>query len=779
MQWDRILADAERAQALAPDAAAAFLTTLETTTDHAGEVRSLLTRLSAGFLATSADEWAENVELVGGEGKRIGPWRLEALLGRGGMGEVWRARRDDGLYDQNAAVKLMQPGGPERAARFDNERRRLAQMEHPGIARILDGGITGEGVAYMAMDLVDGQPIDQYAAKLSSREQVRLIADACDAVHHAHTKLILHRDLKPANILVDRQGQVRLIDFGIASSLAEDEAGGPLTLAYAAPEQLRGAPLSVATDVFALGLVMHTVLTGRVPRRLADASPATEIRTAGSADLTAIILKATRADAVFRYPSAEALAADLRRYLDGQAVKARDGGPAYRFGKFLGRYPIASSATALAVLALVGGLAASLSFANISHSAERRASEALAQAEWQLKRTATFYHAQVAYGDALQRLFGAGSDAETLGNALRNIWQEAYDKRESNPDTAAALSYAIGRNFYFRGDNVSALSIFDVWMHEGYGSPELIATGEEVYALMLMDAGRTDEAIPRMRALVSHFDTGFATSLSDQVNYAVRLARLTGDESDVALAEYLLQQRMSQDLPPFDRLFGFSQLAVLRMLRDDQEGALQAYRDTLRMLDLHPEYAASGRDITRFNLASVYLFHRGDTIEATRLADLILTEDVELKGESLQTGRGFLIRGLAAEAEGRTEDALRDIESAHQIFLNFAGPSSPHSISALSARAVTYAANGQAEEAAVAIAEAKILIEEDTDSIEFPIVLRVADLLVRQLAGADSGAIGQAALSESELDGLRRDPVSRYYFDRLIAARAARANGTD
>lgn len=336
----------------------------------------------------------------------------------------------------------------------------------------------------------------------------------------------------------------------------------------------------------------------------------------------------------------------------------------------------------------------------------------------------------------MQRLFGANADAEALSSALNNIWLEAHANRAGNPETAAALSYAIGRNFYFRGDNVSALSIFDAWMGEGYGPPEMIAFGEEVYAMMLQDAGRVDEAIPRMRDLVLRFDTGFATSLTDRVNYAVRLARMTRDEADILLGEDLLQQRLTHDLAPFDRLYAFSQLGSLRMIRDDREGALEAYGEVLRMYELHPEYASNGRDISRFNVASLQLFVRSNSSEADRLADLILTEDFALKGVSLQTGRGYLIRGLAAEAEGRTGDALAALSAAYETFSSFAGAESTHAISALSALAVAHASAGNLQAAEEELARASALIGEADAGDDRQRKIRLAHLLIRRSAGA-------------------------------------------
>ncbi|MFN3314073.1 MAG: hypothetical protein ACK46Q_11470, partial [Hyphomonas sp.] len=266
---------------------------------------------------------------------------------------------------------------------------------------------------------------------------------------------------------------------------------------------------------------------------------------------------------------------------------------------------------------------------------------------------------------------------------------------------------------------------------------------------------------------VARFDTGFAPSLPDRVNYAARLARMTRDDSDIQLAEDLLQQRIEQDLPPFDRLYSFNQLASLRLVRDNREGAMDAYRQTLRLFDLHPEFAASGRDITRFNLASLLVFTGGDTGEASQLANLIVTEDLALKGESLQTGRGYLIRGLAAEAEGRIDDALGDLQAAYDNFSGYAGASSSHAISALSAIAFAHASSGnwQAADSTLGLAR-NALSDVDSDDPRNRAV-RIAQLLTRLSAREDAVAISDAMQAEAIDPRLRTDALSRYYHERL------------
>jgi eukaryotic-like serine/threonine-protein kinase len=337
-----------------------------------------------------------------GIGSFVGSWRVLRELGRGGMGIVYLVERPDAELPLRAALKRQRDGGgldPHRLRRFREERRILAQLQHPGIARLLDGGVTSDGSPWFAMEYVDGVPIDEWCAaqRLGVRERVRLLLRVLDAVQHAHTRLVVHRDLKPGNVLVDRDGTPRLLDFGIAKLLsAEDEThtgarastvtrlhGTPMSLPYAAPEQIREEPISIATDVYALGVMLYELLTGALPygdghdgralleaRILAGEAPRPSIRlvAADSAkigmdaaansrllrgDLDLVVLRAMHADPTRRYSGAAALADDLRAWLDGLPVTARPDSTEYRLRKFVGRYPVPVGAAGLLLAALL------------------------------------------------------------------------------------------------------------------------------------------------------------------------------------------------------------------------------------------------------------------------------------------------------------------------------------------------------------------------------------------------------------------------------------------
>ena len=343
----------------------------------------------------------------------VGGYRVVGELGRGGMGIVYAAERVDGTFEKTVALKLVQHGKAtaDAARRFARERRVLARLDHPGIARLLDGGVTPDGRPYFIMERVDGVPLTAYAAAhdLDTDARLELLLDVCDAVAHAHRLLIVHRDLKPSNVFVaeDETGapQVKLLDFGIAKALDEDDdeealtqtGGGALTPAYAAPEQVAGEPVTAATDVYALGVMAYELLVGKRPYGFASRAPAevarvvresqptrpseavrTTTQPAAAApeaadparwaaptkrlrgDLDAIVLQALRKEPERRYATAAELAADLRRHVEGRPVTARGDGLGYRASRFVRRHALAVSVTAALALVLVGGTAAVL-----------------------------------------------------------------------------------------------------------------------------------------------------------------------------------------------------------------------------------------------------------------------------------------------------------------------------------------------------------------------------------------------------------------------------------
>ena len=333
-------------------------------------------------------------------GARIGPYRLDRLIGEGGMGQVWLATRADGLYERKVALKLLRPGlaDPRLRQRFDREREILARFAHPYIARLLDAGIDKDGQPYLALEYVDGEPLTSYcqSRQLDIAARLDLFRQVCEAVSHAHANLIVHRDLKPSNILVTPAGHVRLLDFGIAKLLdveplpveATRTGVRTFTLHYAAPEQIRGEPVTTMTDVYSLGVVLYELLTGSKPYRLTrqtdaeweeailvgeplrpsqaaarasgeSARPYSPARLARelAGDLDNISLKALAKRPEQRYVSAEALSQDLLSYLRGRPVSARGESLGYRTRKYLHRHRWALGAAALVLAVMTTALA--------------------------------------------------------------------------------------------------------------------------------------------------------------------------------------------------------------------------------------------------------------------------------------------------------------------------------------------------------------------------------------------------------------------------------------
>jgi formylglycine-generating enzyme required for sulfatase activity/serine/threonine protein kinase len=352
---------------------------------------------------------AENDDAIG---ETIGAWRIESLLGEGGMGRVWLASRADAAFEMKAALKILRSNRLDRraAARFELERQALARLEHPGIARLLDGGTTRDGVPWLAMERVEGERIDHAcdARRATIDGRVAAMIEVCGAVEHAHRRFVVHRDLKPSNVLIDGEGRSRLLDFGIAKLLADDGADAAsataltaadervLTPRYASPEQVRGEHVGVASDVYSLGVLLHELLAGRSPYDITTESryaieraiceldprpPSVSLATLRSTqpelaaaiarsratnpvdliatlrgDLDSIVACCLAKEPERRYASAAALGADLARYRAGQPVVARGNGLAYRAAKFVRRNPVASGIATLLVASIALGL---------------------------------------------------------------------------------------------------------------------------------------------------------------------------------------------------------------------------------------------------------------------------------------------------------------------------------------------------------------------------------------------------------------------------------------
>ncbi|HEX5230185.1 MAG TPA: serine/threonine-protein kinase, partial [Bryobacteraceae bacterium] len=321
------------------------------------------------------------------QGRRIGPYLVLEEIGHGGMGAVYRAVRADDQFSQQVAIKVVRGGLSDRFAdqRFKAERQILADLNHANIARLLDGGATEDGRPYVVMEYIQGVPIDEFAEarKLSVRDKLKLFRTVCSAVAFAHQRLVIHRDIKPANILVTAEGVPKLLDFGIAKILDSDRPGEAeptvtlvrmMTPEYASPEQVRGEAVTTGTDVYSLGVVLYGLLTGRQPYRITSRTAheiikavleteperPSAINPRFRGDLDNIVLKALRKEPERRYASVEQFSEDIRRHLEGLPVSARPDTLAYRTSKFVRRHKWAVMAAAIAVLALLGGMAATL-----------------------------------------------------------------------------------------------------------------------------------------------------------------------------------------------------------------------------------------------------------------------------------------------------------------------------------------------------------------------------------------------------------------------------------
>ena len=426
-------------------------------------------------------------------GRQVGPYRLEHLLGEGGMGQVWLAARADGLYQRRVALKLLRPGlaDTDLRLRFTRERQILARLAHPHIARLLDAGISADGLPYLALEHIDGIPITDYCRQHDTPLATRLhmFEQICAAVSHAHANLIVHRDLKPSNILVTPAGDVLLLDFGIAKLLDGSGDGFPertrtgtraFTLHYAAPEQIRGEPVTTMTDVYSLGVVLYELLADATPYRPARSSdaaweeailrhdplrpsqamlqPPTGKHRDGqdpivvrrraralSGDLDNIVLKALSKAPERRYPSVEALSQDLLRYVNGRPVRARAQSWRYRLSKFFWRqrWPVATGIMTTGVLTI-----------------------ALVIVAWQAREAvseATRAQALQAFMIGVLESTGGTRDGEPM--ELRALLEAAVDRGErelaDQPDAMAEVLGVIARLQIGLGEPIKAKALLD------------------------------------------------------------------------------------------------------------------------------------------------------------------------------------------------------------------------------------------------------------------------------------------------------------------------------
>jgi len=501
-------------------------------------------------------------------GDALGPYRLLRELGQGGMGEVWLAERADGQLKRPVALKLplLQARRPELAQRFARERDILAGLSHPNIARLYDAGLADDGQPYLALEYVEGQPIDAWcrARGVAVEDRLRLLLQVADAVAFAHSRLVVHRDLKPANILVTAAGEVRLLDFGIAKLLEGETAaetaltrasGRAMTLDYASPEQIRGEPIGTPSDVYSLAVVAFELLAGARPYRLRhqsaaqleeaitqiDAPLASEVATEAPlkrrlrGELDAILNKALKKQPGDRYPTVDALALDWRRHLDGGRVFARPDTAGYRLQRLARRHrlPLAvgaavtaafalgigAGATALVIFVLLVGLAGSLWQTRRAAQDRDRAFELAARNE--------------AVSDCLNLLLtqaAQGGQAVTAQQLLERAEQLVEQEFKHHPEHRATVLAMIGMNAQTLGQPGRAVQLLLRALDAARSSHDrdLLDTLASQHALNIGWLGRVHEAIavlepivarrstqPEQRAEAHHYLALLANSISD------------------------------------------------------------------------------------------------------------------------------------------------------------------------------------------------------------------------------------------------------------------------
>jgi eukaryotic-like serine/threonine-protein kinase len=578
-------------------------------------------------------------------GLLIGPYRLERMLGEGGMGQVWLASRADGLYQRRVALKLLRPGlaDPKLRLRFTRERQILARLEHPHIARLLDAGISEDNQPYLALEYVDGEPItDWCCAHLSTLDaRLRLFLQTCEAVSHAHANLIVHRDLKPSNILVTPLDEVRLLDFGIAKLLDTGEPAldntrtglRTFTLHYAAPEQVRGEPVTTMTDVYALGVVLYELLTDARPYRLkrqsdaeweeailnvdpqrpslallrgeADAADGHALRRRArmlSGDLDNIVLKALAKRPEQRYPSVEALAMDVQRYRDGKPVQARPQSMGYRVRKYghRHRWALATGALVAVVLSTALGIVAWQ-----AHTAMQEANRAQALQDFMV---GLFEHASNGSGDGrldVRQLLDVGA-------------QRGARELATQPVARAELYGVIARLRLGLGDYRQAMTLLERQASivaslgdDAPGGLRLESTTDRGRAQRLLgDARGCTRTMQPMQALALREQQQLPTQAADFYSQLGRCHRALGEQ---AQARPLFERALVLRRDPLDDAVGTAaSLADLASLDRDAgatRDALRGYRGALASL---PGTGGATHPLAIDLLRSICALERGD-----------------------------------------------------------------------------------------------------------------------------------------------------------------------
>jgi serine/threonine protein kinase len=662
--WSEISPLLDEAMELKGSARDSWLADLEQRSPElAAHVRSCLSQVSDLSDRKFLEDPIRRYLPAGLEGRAFGAYTLESPLGFGGMGAVWLAHRSDGRFEGQVAVKLLNPAfvGHPSEQRFAREGRVLARLQHPNIAHLLDAGVEADRQPYLVLEYVRGEPIDKYCKRndLGIEQRIRLFLDVLAAVAHAHSNLVVHRDLKPSNILVTGQGEVKLLDFGVAALLSGDgdhvtpltrNMGPGLTPGYASPEQLLGDPITTATDVYALGVVLFELLAGRRPTsttgetkttaevirltlekdapRLSEIASNTHWRRDLRGDLDNIVAMALRRNPGERYRTAEALARDLRHYLALEPVSARPRSLGYRMAKFVQRNRVAVASAVAIVIALI--VAGGFSFWQMIQANEQRR-----LAEDQAMR------AEFARDFAEFVLTDAGATGRPFTTSELLLRAEQAIQHYGSPDSPVAIEQVVklGMLFARLGRYRKALQLF-----ENAHTRALAGSHAELAWQSACELGRMHHYAGRLRQSVALLD-GAIAQLRSRAPDSPALIECLEQKSDLELTRQDIPSALAaaeESVAQAERLFPRArmhqvsarvQLAISNRAAGNLQIADDLLRDTFELLEeLGRERTANA--MLLYSTWGIVKADIGDIIGAVQLIEAGLRIGHALSGEA-------------------------------------------------------------------------------------------------------------------------------------------------